>query len=306
MPIAAVKDILRPSERLWAVYFLYVSLLGLWRAPSLPFSALSLIAPLALIAIARADSVATHRRWSILRDWAPTVLILVAYWSIDWAPGPSRDRQLEDALITWDRVLLDRWHLRLAIEGLGVLIPSMLEIAYLLVYAVLPLTIAWFYVGGRRERLDDFVFPFVLGTLATYALLPHFPSEAPRFVYAGDPLPVETVFRHVNIWILDQADIRSSVFPSGHVAVGFSAAFALRLAVPGRRALGNTLLVIATLVWISTVYGRYHYAGDGLAALASSAVSIAVVFVRRASPHHPSVRAAALEEDGVTGDSIRR
>jgi hypothetical protein len=52
---------------------------------------------------------------------------------------------------------------------------------------------------GQRVRLDDFLYPFLLGTLMTYALMPHFASEAPRFVFAGEDLPgVETVFRRFN------------------------------------------------------------------------------------------------------------
>src|SRR6185295_5598472 len=48
-----------------------------------------------------------------------------------------------------------------------------------------PLAIASFYLHHERDRLDDFLFPFLLGTLAAYALLPHFPVEGPRFAFGG-------------------------------------------------------------------------------------------------------------------------
>jgi len=40
------------------------------------------------------------------------------------------------------------------------------------------LIIAAFYVRHERQRLDDFLFPFLLGTLATYGLLPHFSGSS--------------------------------------------------------------------------------------------------------------------------------
>jgi membrane-associated phospholipid phosphatase len=157
----------------------------------------------------------------------------------------------------------------------------------LILYAVLPLSIASFYFHDERDRLDDFLFPFLLGTLTAYALLPYFPVEGPRFAFAGEDLPnVETMFRRMNLWILNHWDIRSSVFPSGHVAAAFSAAFAMRLAAPERRSLFRALLVIAVLVWINTVYGRYHYAADGLASLvvSVSAIRLLLAYSMRDAP----------------------
>ncbi len=147
-----------------------------------------------------------------------------------------------------------------------------------------PLAIAYFYIRRERRRLDEFLFPFLLGTLMTYSLLPLFPSEAPRFVFAGQDLPgVETVFRRFSLWILNHCDIRASVFPSGHVTVGFSAAFAMMLAMPEQRRAGWILLVIALLVLVDTVYGRYHYAADGLAGLLVSLVALGLALVQRAA-----------------------
>ena len=88
--------------------------------------------------------------------------------------------------------------------------------------------------------------------------------------------------RQWNLWILSTADIHSSVFPSGHVTVAFSAAFAMLLAMPDRRRIGWMLMTIAALVLVDTVYGRYHYAADGLAGLAISATAFGCVRMLRA------------------------
>jgi membrane-associated phospholipid phosphatase len=274
---------LRRSEWLLFVFFLYVAALAQWRGGGFPQrGALALLIPLALLALARADSLSSARFWSIVRDWVPALLVLTAYWSADWVPQPHGGRTLENALIGWDRSLLNDWRLRATIERFGALLPALLDLAYLLIYAVPPLAIAYFYIRRERRRLDDFLFPFLLGTLMTYSLLPLFPSEAPRFVFAGQDLPgVETVFRRFSLWILNHCDIRSSVFPSGHVTVAFSAAFAMLLALPERRRAGWTLLAIALLVFVDTVYGRYHYAADGLAGLLVSLVALGLALVHR-------------------------
>ena len=277
-------------------YFLYVAALVLWRGRTWSHpGVLACLIPAGLFSIAQADRGRAHRALSILRDWLPAVLVLVAYWSVDWAPKAHLNYNLEQALIEWDRMLLNDWGLRAGIERFGVVVPFVLESAYLALYAVLPLVIAAFYVGHERERLDDFLFPFLVGTLMTYALLPHFPSEGPRFVFPGQDLPtIDTMIRRVNIWVLDHGDIRTSVFPSGHVAVGFSAAFAMWLAVPARRGLGWTLLAGAVVVWITTIYGRYHYAADGLASLVVTGASIGGLIPFRAigrAPRESSARA---------------
>ena len=54
------------------------------------------------------------------------------------------------------------------------------------------------------------------------------------------------------------------MFPSGHVAVAFSSAFGMLRALPEVRWAGIGLTVYASLVFLATIYGRYHYAGDGV------------------------------------------
>jgi membrane-associated phospholipid phosphatase len=290
---------LRRSEQVIGAYFLYVAALVVLRGHAWPYrGALACLIPAGLFFIAQIDRGPAHRVWSVVRDWMPAALVLVAYWSIDWAPRAHGSGSFEHTLVGWDRMILNDWGLRAGIERFGALVPSVFEAAYLLLYALLPLIIAAFYARHERHRLEDFLFPFLLGTLVTYALLPHFPSQGPRFAFPGQDLPgIDTLLHRVNLWVLDHGDIRSSVFPSGHVAVGFSAAFAVWLAVPAHRGVGWTLLAAAVLVWITTIYGRYHYAADGLASLVVTGASIALIkpLRSRASP--------CLGRDVVCGES---
>jgi membrane-associated phospholipid phosphatase len=275
---------LRRSEWLLFAFFVYMAALAQVRGAGFPQrTALLLLIPLALVVLARADSHSTGRVWSMARDWVAALLVLIAYWSADWVPQLPNDHALENALIGWDRTLLNDWAVRSTIERFGGILPASLELSYLLVYSVPPLVIAYFYIRRERRRLDDFLFPFLLATLMTYSLLPHFPSEAPRVAFANTDLPtVDSVFRRFNLWILNHGDIRASVFPSGHVTVIFSAAFAMLLAVPERRAIGWTLLGLGVLVLINTVYARYHYAADGLAGIAVSLAGLGLALAHGA------------------------
>ncbi len=291
---ATVLRLLRPSEWLLAVYFSYVALRGVIAgAPpdaSRLWCGLTLAGWILLLLLARAESRSGARFWSIVRDWLPAPLLLVAYWAVDWPPTFSYDYQLERAWLHLDKMLLNDWGGKAAIEYFGWTVPFFVELCYSLLYAIPPVSIGILYLCRRRNRVDRFLFTLLLGALTTYALLPLFPSRSPRIAFPGEDLPsFTTPFRQLNLWVLDHCDIKASVFPSGHVTVGFSAALAMLLALPERKAAGGTIAMVALAVAVVTVYGRYHYAVDGLAAAAVSLLmgaASAVVYplLRRQTP----------------------
>jgi membrane-associated phospholipid phosphatase len=158
--------------------------------------------------------------------------------------------------------------LRAAVESAGFLLPSMLELGYLLLYAAPPVCLCILYWVGGRDRIQAFLFTLLLGTFAAYSLLPLFPVHGPHVAYPALDLPNFHGFaRFLNVWVLDHLDMPTSVFPSGHVAVAFSAAFGMYRAVRTRPAIWGSAFAYATLVFIATVYCRYHYAVDGLASI---------------------------------------
>ena len=281
---------LRSSEWLLLGYFVYASIFSaLWgaRASALVWrGGLTLAGAALVLLLARAEARTGSRFFSIVRDWLPAPLLLVAYWAVDWFPPPAQRHGWEYTWIHLDRLLLNGWGGRAVIESCGPVLPFFLELCYSLVYAIPPVSIGILYILRRRARVDRFLFTLLLGTLTTYMLLPHFPSVGPRLVFAGEDLPAfSTVFRSLNLWLLDHYDIRASVFPSGHVTVGFSAAFAMLLALPERKPLAWVLGALATAVAIATVYGRYHYAVDGLAGLGVSLLACAL-----SARLHPALR----------------
>jgi membrane-associated phospholipid phosphatase len=271
------QPVFRRSERLLILYFLYTALLTFIYPLSATIRAAAIALPSILALLAWLDSF-QYRRWaSFTRDWLPAPLVLVAYWQVDWFQSGTRLRSLEQSWLAWDRTLLYGYGLRAAVESLGRALPSLLELAYVLVYAVPPLSIAVFYLWHYRDRVDRFLFTFLLGTLAAYAILPHFPSASPRLEFPGQDLPaITTIWRRLNIWILNLGDIHTSVFPSGHVAAAFSGAFAMVLALPEKKWFGRGLLLHAVLVTLATIYGRYHYVADCLAGVSLALMALAV------------------------------
>jgi membrane-associated phospholipid phosphatase len=216
----------------------------------------------------------------IIRDWFPLPLTLLTYQEMGWFAAPHTSFRLENIFVRWDRILLRDWGLHRAIESLGLVIPSILEVAYILTYELAPFAVAIIYIYRRRRRLERFMFPFLLAVLLCYAQFPFWPSEPPRTVFPGEDFPtVVTVFRRVNWVMLGAYGIHTSVFPSAHVAGAFSTAFAMIITLHEHRWVGRLLLVLAILIATATVYGRYHYAADAVAGFTMAVVGFALARV---------------------------
>jgi membrane-associated phospholipid phosphatase len=133
------------------------------------------------------------------------------------------------------------------------------------------------YILHRRDVMGKVLFIYVVGTVAAYGLFPYFPSSPPRAVFPALDVPTaNTLVRRLNLFLVGDYGIHSSVFPSAHVSSAFSAAWALLLYLPERRRLGWGMLIYAVLVSFATVYGRYHYAVDALAGLGVSVCAAAL------------------------------
>lgn len=254
-------------ERVAFAYFAWIASAGLLRPLTVAQRTSLLALPCALVWLWVLE--ARHSRpWSrVVRQWASLALILAGYWAVGWFAGPHRDAW-QARWVEWDRLILDDFGLRRAIESTGRVIPISLETCYTLLYAIPPASLGAIYLCGARRRADRFLTVLFLGTFLAYALLPFFPVASPRKAFPDRDLPsVHSSVRGLNTWLLDNADISTSVFPSGHVAVAFSSALGLLAVLRSRKAVWMAGFAAAAIVWVATIYGRYHYAVDGLASL---------------------------------------
>jgi len=275
----------RSSDWVVAGYFIYVGLVATWffqlRDPR-TWEAWALAA--AIVAIIQILTRFPKRGRSYTRDLAPIAYTLAAYREMDWFTPAGRAHRLEGAWIVWDRRILDGAHLRSAIESTGTLLPGFLELCYGLVYAVALVSLIAIFFNLCRDRVNLFWLAYLVGTLGVYALFPYFPSEPPRTAFPDADMPhITTAIREFNLFIVGGYGIHSSVFPSAHVSSALSAAWGLLAAIPKRRWIGWTMFAYGIVVAIATVYGRYHYAADGLAGFAASLVALAVLRIRIAT-----------------------
>jgi membrane-associated phospholipid phosphatase len=273
---------LRRSEGVLIVYLVYTAVLSVVLPVRSPVGAIAIAVNSVVIAgfflLAYAQSFRKPEMLGIMRDWYPVPLMLLCYREMGWLAPAGHTYTLEQSWELWDKTLLNDLGLKAAIESFGPVLPSILEIAYLLVYTVPSFGLAMLYVYKRRERADRFLYQFLLGILIAYTLFPLFPSEPPRTVFPGEDLPgYLTVFRRLNLWLLGGYGIHTSVFPSAHVSGAFSGAFGMIRLLPEHPWVGRFLLALAILIATATVYGRYHYAADALAGLAVSLAALAIV-----------------------------
>jgi hypothetical protein len=218
-----VKLRLRSAEWLLVIYFGYVAAIAprfplqpqiAWR----PFLVEVLVCAL-FLALAYGESREHAELFSILRDWVPVALILLAYREMDWFSSTPHSFDLELRWVEWDRTILHRWGLQRALEALGWLGPAILELCYALVYGIGPFMVAVLYFQYRRARVNGALFLYLLGTLLAYALFPYFPSDPPRVAFGGSDMPnVVTALRQLNLCLVGNYGIHSSVFPSAHVS----------------------------------------------------------------------------------------
>jgi membrane-associated phospholipid phosphatase len=265
----------RLSEWVLALYFAYITVMAAI-LPVRPGVSLRTIIVNGCVLCCYAILTTFRRNLAVihLRNWIPLALMLLAYKEVGWLAPAAHNHRLEGSWIVWDRLLLRDWRLRSIVELAGPLFPSILEICYLLVYALPAFSMSMLYVYRRSRDADRLLVIYLLGLFLSYVQFPYWPSEPPRIVFPGEDMPgVDTVVRHFNHWILGGYGIHTSVFPSAHVSGAFAAAFALKHILSDRPWVYRGIFIYAALVALATVYGRYHYAVDAAAGVVVGAIA---------------------------------
>lgn len=206
--------------------------------------------------------------WEIVRDWFPFFVILMMYYSL-WGDAThlwvTIDRDAE--LIAWDQKLFG-FQASVALQRfVSPPLTAWMEIAYAFHIINIPVVACFVYVRRSRLRFREMMcgilvvtFLGLIGYLLVPAIGPLYTLKDQYTVPLSQPLGVF----HRQIEFLDYARIQRDVFPSMHVAISFVVwLYAYRNA----RRLFWVLSPFIFSLWVSTVYLRYHYLVDVLAAL---------------------------------------
>jgi membrane-associated phospholipid phosphatase len=215
--------------------------------------------------------VLSRESFPVLLDFVTMALFLVPYWQTgQFFLGPNKE--IQSRLLEIDYWLLPDVAGRSGTEpnSIGLL----LEIAYLSCYPLVPVAVLTVYVAGLREKIGGFWLVLLIATYLCYAITPLVPALPPRALVEGGTSASQqpSTGRAVNRWILRHGSIHAISFPSAHVASAFAIALVL---LYYSHWIGAAFLVIAILISLGAVIGRYHYAADVLA----GALTALIVFV---------------------------
>ena len=128
------------SEWILAIYFTYVTALSLV-LPATPAVRIRMLVVNGLLfglygGVVNSGKLANSPVTRHLRNWIPLALTLLGYKEMGWLAPSTQSHRLEQSWIVWDRFLFRELRFGELIESSGFLIPSVLEVCYLLVYAL--------------------------------------------------------------------------------------------------------------------------------------------------------------------------
>ena len=213
---------------------------------------------------------------SVVRDWLPAALVLLVYWKAGEF-FMKVDQRFQDRLEGIDaRMVAPLLHC-LSRRRVGMWIAAFLELAYLLCYPMIPMSIGTLYLLRLGRYADSFWTVVLVSTYLCYGVLPFLQTLPPRMLVESwlEPLPPSSV-RRFNLWILRHASIHANTFPSAHVAASTGAALVVTSLAPWPA--GLVFLAMALGIAVGTFAGRYHFAAD---AVGGSAVAVIVFMVTR-------------------------
>jgi len=210
------------------------------------------------------------KRWQIaVHQWLPLAVLLAGY-RLSGLFFVAPMRSLEERLLAFDRRVFDAvgwarspWTHAPALRGA-------LELAYLLVYAMVPLGVVALHLAGASSQLSRYWAVVLAACFTSYAMLPWLQTRPPRVLEAlpgadARNRPADrTPLRRLNLAILRGTSNQVNTLPSGHVAAALAVALMVLASAP---VAGLAFLALTVAIAIATVIGRYHYIVDTVAGL---------------------------------------
>ncbi len=204
-----------------------------------------------------------NRPVHFLREWYPGLLFIVGFEEINFLVDMVTRRRFHEALIRLDKVLFGvhpgQWLEQFARPWLT----ELMMFCFVSFYLLIPCLGLVLYVNKKWLQFQEFMLAAGVTFYLCFAAFLFFPAEGPwvtmRNLYQ-EPLRGGYITALAS-FVENLGTIRGGAFPSSHVAV---ALVVLVMAWRHQRVLFYGLLPVILGLFISTVYGRFHYAVDVL------------------------------------------
>jgi membrane-associated phospholipid phosphatase len=229
----------------------------------------------AIVVVSRAAASSGNRLLAILRDFYPVPMIFVAFKEVHIVIQSMGRADFDPVFIAIDRWIFGADPTVWMTQHAHPAVTEVLQISYTSYYFIMIALGVELYRRDREGLFPYVVFTITYGFFLSYAGYMMFPGVGPRFtlhefgslntdlpglfltnflreaINAGESIPAGVA----NPLALAQRD----VFPSGHTQMTLiTIFFAWKYSVRSR----YVITVLGTLLIISTVYLRYHYAVD--------------------------------------------
>lgn len=167
------------------------------------------------------------------------------------------------------------------------LLTEWMMFSYVIYFPLLPV-LAWLsYRGGGPERTREYICALVLCWLCCYAGFLLYPVASPLFHYPEKfTVPLEGgTFTWLGEWGREHLHRKGGALPSPHCA---AATVILVYGWKYRRWWGIVLTPVILSLYVSTVYGRYHYTSDAITGIITAVLVLTLAPRFIVQPSSPS------------------
>ncbi len=201
-----------------------------------------------------------------IRHWYPLIFFILLYeetrYLIHLIFPQSFDPLINQLELAVFGVYPNVWMQKFICFGLN----EYMMFSYCFYYFLLAVLGLGLYLGGKIREFDDLLFTSAVAYYISYMGFVLFPVEGPRFALTLQQQVAINggFFTSLAHNLIDKAGIQGAAMPSSHVAV------ALVVLVYARRHHRILYFVLSPLIaslFISTVYGHFHYVSDVIAGI---------------------------------------
>jgi hypothetical protein len=216
------------------------------------------------------------RGWQAVVLHALPLILLLAGYRLSGLFFVAPMAAVEAHLLAVDRRVFaaTRWAQLMGVEGQWA--RGALELAYLFVYAMVPLGATVLTLTGASAQVPVYWTVVLAACFTSYAVLPFVQTRPPRAIECraaanpGAPGVECTGLRRLNLAILRSSSNQVNTIPRGHVAAALAVSLMVLSSDP---AIGLLFLAVSVAIALATVVGRYHYTVDTVAGAAVALAS---------------------------------